>query len=90
MRNEQNCDVAALNKVLDATLTLLLEKDIANRKRLIDDKDIGLGNRGDGKGDTRNHTRRKVLQRHINEVFELSEFNNLVKTSIDKLFSVTK
>lgn len=37
MRNEQDRDVATLDKVLNAALTLLLEKDIANRKRLIDD-----------------------------------------------------
>ncbi len=62
VRNEQDRDVTALDKVLNAALALLLEKDIANRKRLIDDENIGLGNRGDSKGNTCNHTRREVLQ----------------------------
>ena len=52
VRNEQDRDVAALDKVLKTVLALLLEIDITNRKRLIDDQNIRLGNRSDGKGDT--------------------------------------
>ena len=58
VRNEQYRDVTTLNKVLNTALAFLLEKDIANRKRLIDDEDVGLGNRGDSKSDARHHTRR--------------------------------
>ena len=76
--------------MLNTALAFLLEKDIANRKRLINDENIGLGNRSDGKGNARNHTRREVLQGHVNKIFELSELDNLVKASIDKLFGVTK
>ena len=90
VRNEQDRDVATLNKVLNTALAFLLEKDIANRKRLIDDENIGLGNRSDSKGDTRDHTRREVLQGHVNEVFKLGELNNLVKTSVDKLLGIAK
>lgn len=47
VRYEQDRDVTALNKVLNAALALLLEKDIANRKRPINDQNIRLGNRSD-------------------------------------------
>ena len=52
VRNEQDRDVTALDKVLNTVLALLLEKDIANRKRLIDDQNIRFSNRSDGKGGT--------------------------------------
>lgn len=42
------------------------------------------------KGDTRDHTRREVLQGHVNEVFKLGELNNLVKTSVDKPLGIAK
>ena len=52
MRNEQDRDVTALNKMLNTALALLLEKDITNRKRLINDQNIRLGNRSNSKGNT--------------------------------------
>ena len=48
-KRTRRSDVTTLNKVLNTALRISAGKDIANRKRLIDNQNIGLGNRGDSK-----------------------------------------
>ena len=55
MAYEKHGHVVGLNELLDAALALLLEEEVANRERLVHDEDVGLGHRGNGKGDARDH-----------------------------------
>ena len=89
VRHEQNGNITAFNKMLNTPLALLLKENVADRKCLVDDQDIRLGNRSDCKRNTRNHTRRKVLKRHISEIIELSEINYLIEIRIDEFFRIT-
>ena len=88
MRHEQNRHVTALDKVLNTGLALLLEEHVADGKHLIDDQDIGLGNGGDCKSNARNHTRREVLERHVDKVLQLNELDNAIKVGIDKFLGL--
>ncbi len=88
MRHEQNRHVTALDKVLYTGLALLLEEHVADGKHLIDDQDTGLGNGGDCKSNAGNHTRREVLERHVDKVLQLNELDNAIKVGIDKFLGI--
>ena len=90
VRNKQHSYITALNKMLNTTLAFLLEEHVANRKRLINNKDIGLGNSSDSKGNTSNHTRREVLERHVDKVFKLGELDDVIEARVNKLLGITK
>lgn len=47
MAHEQDGDVAIVDEVLDTLLAFLLEEHVANGERLVNDKDVGLGDGGD-------------------------------------------
>ena len=90
MADKQDGDVAGIDEALDALLALILEEYVADRKRLINDEDIGLGDRGDGEGDARHHARGEVLHRHIDEVGELGKVDDLLEMLVDEILGVTQ
>ena len=76
--------------MLNTSLAFLLEKDIANRKRLVNNQNIWLGNSRNCKGNTSNHTRGEILQWHVNKITEFCKLNNPVEIGIDKLLGISK
>ena len=44
-----------LDHLVDTLLAFLLEEEIAHRKHLVDDKQIGLGDGSDGEGNACDH-----------------------------------
>ena len=88
MAHKQHGHVSGLYEVLDALLALLLEEDVADRERLVDDQDVGLGDGGDGEGDARHHAARVVLEWHVHEILELGELDDLVELGVDELLGV--
>ena len=75
----QNDRGAARHQLLHPLFALLLEQEIAHRQHLVRNEDIGLGDGGNGKADARHHAGGVVFQRHIQKVFQLAEFYDLVK-----------
>ncbi len=88
MRNEKDGNITRFNKMLDTTLAFLLEEYIADRERLIDNQNIWLSDSRDCKGNASNHTRREILQRHINKISKLGKLNYAVKIGINELFCI--
>lgn len=58
---KKNRHVTALDKVLNSRLALLLEEHVTDGQRLVNDQDIGLGDRRDCKGNACNHARGEIL-----------------------------
>lgn len=54
--DEQDGDVAGIDEALNAALALLLEEDVANGQRLINNENIRFRDGSDGERDARNHT----------------------------------
>ena len=80
--DEDDRRIAAIDERFNPVLTFLLEEDVANAQRLVDDEDIGMRDCGDCECDAGNHTARIVLQRHLHEPIEFCE----VDDSRDALF----
>ena len=81
---------AVFTDLLHASVALGLEKDVPDRKRLIDDQDLRLHDRADSKSQTGCHTGGVVLDRHIHEVFEFCKFDDLIVVCIHEFFAVTE
>ena len=90
MRDKEDRDVAGLDEAPDARLALLLEEDVAHGQGLVDDEDVGLGDRGYGKGDARHHARGVVLEGHVHEVSELREVDDVLEVLVDELARVAE
>ncbi len=88
--NEKHRHISGIDEVLDAALALLLEEHVAHGERLVDDEDVGLGDGRDGEGDARNHAARIVLERHVHEIMQLGEVDDLVEMAVDELPGVSQ
>lgn len=82
--------MAIVDEVLDALLAFLLEENIADGERLVDDEDVGLGDGGDGERDARDHAGGKVLHGHVYEIGQLGKLHNLLEVRVDELLGVSE
>ena len=81
----QNDRGAARHQLLHPLFALLLEQEIAHRKHLVRNEDIGLGDGGNGKADAGHHAGGVVLERHIQKVLQLAELHDLIKLFVQIL-----
>lgn len=82
--------MAIVDEVLDTLLAFLLEEHVANGERLVNDKDVGLGDGGDSKRDARDHAGGEVLHGHVYEIGQLGEVDDLLEVRVDELLGVAE
>ena len=90
MGDQKDRRVVVLHELVDPLLALLLEQEVADRERLIDDQDVRIGDRSDCKGDACDHAGGVVLERHLHEVLELGEFHDVVELLVDELLRIAE
>ena len=59
--------------LVDAGETFLLERPVAHRQHLVEEKHLRLDRDGDGEGEARPHPRGIILERHTDRVAQLGE-----------------
>ena len=77
MRHEQHGHALVKHR-LDLSQTLFAETGVAYGQHLIQNQNIRLHGRGNGKAQAGFHTGRIVFQRHVNKLAQLGECHNLV------------
>src|SRR5262245_10789534 len=75
MRHEENRHALLLH-LLDASHAALLKENVADRKRLVDDEDIGIKMDRDGKRQANEHAARIRFYRPVDEVADFRKLFN--------------
>ena len=72
-----------LRNFLHFAEALLLKFEVADGQHFVHEQNFGLEMRGHGKRQPHLHSRAEMLQRRIDETFDLGEIDDLVELAVD-------
>ena len=78
------------DQLRDAVFALLLEHEVAHGKHFVNDQNLRHDNRSNRKGNARHHAGRVVLHGHVQELFYLGKFNDVVKVFLNELLRIAQ
>ena len=90
MRNDKHRHAVLFDQLRDAVFALLLEHEVAYGKYFVNDQNLRHDNRSNRKGNARHHAGRVVLHGHVQELFHLGKFNDVVKVFFNELLRVAQ
>ena len=78
------------DQLRNAVFALLLEHEIAHGKHFVNDQNLRHNNRSNCKSDARHHAGRVILHRHVQELFYLGKFNDVVEVFFNELLRIAQ
>lgn len=90
VRNDEHRHAMLFDQLRDAVFALLLEHEVAYGKYFVNDQNLRHDNRSNRKGNARHHAGRVVLHRHVQELFHLGKFNDVVEVFFNELLRIAQ
>ena len=90
VRNDKHRHAVLLDQLRDTVFALLLEHEVAHGKHFVNDQNLRHDNRSNRKGNARHHAGRVVLHGHVQELFYLGKFNDVVEVFFNELLRIAQ